>query len=84
MGIEPVGVSDEIREFPYLAEQLDGVPRTGPPDSPDFESILALRPDLILGLDAYLEEKKAYTRLSRIALARRCERRGLRCTDWVE
>ena len=67
MGIKPIGVADEVRDFPYLAEKLEGVPRTGPPDSPDFESILALRPDLILGLDAYLEEKKAYARLSNIA-----------------
>jgi iron complex transport system substrate-binding protein len=67
MGIKPAGVSDEVRGFPYLARQVTGVPRTGPPDSPDFERILALRPDLILGLDAYLEEKKAYAQLSKIA-----------------
>ena len=67
MGVKPVGVADEVEGFPYLADQLEGVARTGPPDSPDFESVLALRPDLILGLDAYLEEKKAYARLSQIA-----------------
>jgi iron complex transport system substrate-binding protein len=67
VGIMPIGVADEVSAFPYLAARLDGVPRVGPPDSPDFERILALRPDLILGLDAYLEETKAYARLSEIA-----------------
>ncbi len=66
-GIVPIGVADEVADFPYLAEQLEDVPRTGAPDAPDFERILALRPDLILGLDAYLEEDKAYARLSEIA-----------------
>jgi iron-siderophore transport system substrate-binding protein len=67
VGIKPAGVSDEIEDFPYLAEQLKGVPFVGPPASPDFERILTLKPDLILGLDAYLEEGKAYARLSEIA-----------------
>ena len=66
-GITPIGVADEVQGFPYLAEKVDGIERTGPPDAPDFERILALQPDLILGLDAYLEEGKQYARLSEIA-----------------
>jgi len=67
VGITPAGVADEVREFPYLARRLEDVPRTGPPDAPDLERILGLRPDLILGLDAYLEESEAYAQLSKIA-----------------
>lgn len=67
VGIRPIGVADELVGFPYLAKGLEDVARIGPPDSPNFERILELEPDLILGLDAYLEEGKAYARLQEIA-----------------
>lgn len=66
LGIKPVGVADHgYGPLPHLAKGLKGVPSVGYLSEPNLESIMALKPDLIL---ADAERHKAiYAQLSKIA-----------------
>jgi iron complex transport system substrate-binding protein len=63
LGIKPVG--SILSDFSsYLQEQFIGVENIGKAGEPNLESILAIKPDLILGID-YLQS--IYSRISKIA-----------------
>lgn len=65
VGVEPVGVNEEVKNSKYLAEELEGVESFGSSGEPDLERIAALDPDLIVGLDVVVEG--VYEQLSEIA-----------------
>jgi iron complex transport system substrate-binding protein len=62
LGVVPVGVASGIAGDPMLQQALAGVPTVGAGAEPDYEAIIALTPDLILGHDAL-----DYGKLSAIA-----------------
>lgn len=67
LGVKPVGQSSEAQIggfLPYLNKQLEGVKDVGSPSQGNFEAILSLAPDLIIGAD-YLKDH--YEQLSKIA-----------------
>lgn len=65
LGVKPIGSVEVDREdYSYLKNKKAGVASVGNFDSPNLESIAALKPDLILGTQ---EDKKSYEILSRIA-----------------
>lgn len=51
LGLKPVGMPLSQRVPSYLDDQLAGVENVGEAGSPNLERVLALKPDLILGLD---------------------------------
>ncbi len=66
-GVQPVGVaasSDWLEERNYLHNRLSGIEVVGDFTQPSLEKILALKPDLILGLT---EDKQIYPQLMQIA-----------------
>lgn len=65
MGVKPVGSVEVEQEDSYLKNKAAGTESIGSPDSPNLESIVALKPDLILGAEFY--DDKNYELLSQIA-----------------
>jgi iron complex transport system substrate-binding protein len=66
-GIQPVGIaasSDWLSDRDYLRDRLSTVESIGDFDQPNLEKILALKPDLILGLT---ETDQVYSQLRQIA-----------------
>lgn len=66
-GIEPVGVtvsSDWLEDRDYVRDRLSDIEIVGEFYQPSLEKILALKPDLILGLT---EDEKLYPQLTQIA-----------------
>ena len=58
-------ITDTLQYQEYLSDQLDGIADTGAISEPNFEAILALEPDLILGSKQRYEA--IYETLSQIA-----------------
>jgi iron complex transport system substrate-binding protein len=80
LGSIPVGattVSLEDPFFSYLADQTDGIETVGTIDQPNLESIVSMKPDLILGSKDTHEA--IYDKLSQIAPTVFTETLGL---DW--
>ena len=65
LGVKPVGSTQVDREDYYLEDRAKGTESVGDSDSPNFEAIVALKPDLILGTK--LNNQKNYELLSQIA-----------------
>ncbi|NEP59681.1 MAG: iron-siderophore ABC transporter substrate-binding protein [Symploca sp. SIO2G7] len=68
LGITPVGAVKSWQGnvfYDYVAHRLEGVPVVGDEFKPNFETILNLKPDLILG--SKVRQKRAYKKLSAIA-----------------
>lgn len=67
LGAPVVGapIGDVVQYQAYMSEQLDGIADTGSISEPNFEAILALAPDLILGSKQRYEA--IYEQLSQIA-----------------
>jgi iron complex transport system substrate-binding protein len=67
LGANIVGapVNDAVEYQGYLADQIEGITDIGAIDEPNLETILALRPDLILGSQQRYEE--IYPELEQIA-----------------
>lgn len=66
LGIKPIGSTESGRkDYSYLKNKTASVEDVGDAGSPDLETIVALNPDLILGVD-YLDRKN-YEQLSKIA-----------------
>lgn len=68
LGVKPVGIvtATGVEDVqPYLADQVDGVPRVGTNTEPELEKIAELEPDLIIGTKVRVE--KSYDLLSGIA-----------------
>ncbi len=66
LGITPIAVQNYHPEFPaYLKEEFKGVKKLGIAETPDFEAILAEKPDLIIAPVWWAE--KDYDQLSKIA-----------------
>ena len=63
LGVKPVG-SVQVGRKDYLESKAEGVASVGSPGNPDLESIVALNPDLILGIGRH---KESYKLLSQIA-----------------
>ncbi|MBW4514831.1 MAG: iron-siderophore ABC transporter substrate-binding protein [Timaviella obliquedivisa GSE-PSE-MK23-08B] len=66
-GIQPIGVAmspDWLNDRDYLRDRLSGIEAVGNFTQPSLEKILALKPDLILGLT---EDEKIYSQLTKIA-----------------
>lgn len=66
-GIQPIGVaasSDWLEDRDYLRDRLSGIEVIGDFDQPSLEKILALKPDLILGLS---QDERVYSQLTQIA-----------------
>lgn len=66
-GIQPIGVaasSDWLEDRDYLRDRLSGIEVIGDFDQPSLEKILALKPDLILGLS---KDERVYSQLTQIA-----------------
>jgi iron complex transport system substrate-binding protein len=66
-GIQPVGVAMSpgwLNDRDYLRDRLSGIEAVGDFTQPSLEKILALKPDLILGLT---EDEKIYSQLTQIA-----------------
>ncbi|HEY9707160.1 MAG TPA: iron-siderophore ABC transporter substrate-binding protein, partial [Oculatellaceae cyanobacterium] len=67
VGIQPIGVaasSDWLEDRDYLRDRLSGIEVIGDFDQPSLEKILALKPDLILGLS---QDERVYSQLTQIA-----------------
>lgn len=67
LGIQPVGVSVSsawLDERQYVRDRLTGVEIVGDLNQPNLEKVLALKPDLILGL---VDADTVYAQLSQIA-----------------
>ncbi len=64
LGLKPLGTVDKQRLASYLQDELDGVIDVGQSGEPNLESILALKPDLILGLDYH---QNLYSQASQIS-----------------
>jgi len=68
LGVQPVGFAispDWLEKREYLRVRLSGIENAGDHSQPSLEKILALKPDLILGLE--LNSKAAYRQLTQIA-----------------
>ena len=65
LGVKPVGSVRFLPDNYYLKNRLEGIESVGDPDRPDLESIVALKPDLILGAD--FDDQSNYELLSQIA-----------------
>ena len=65
LGLKPVGTVDTQRLNSYLQDQLKGVVDVGQYGEPNLESVLALKPDLILGLDS--NNQHLYSQAAQIA-----------------
>lgn len=64
-GVTPVGVMSAHLEDPYLSEHLKGVEGVGDPwDGLNFEKIVELEPDLIIGSE---DQEEIYEQLEKIA-----------------
>jgi iron complex transport system substrate-binding protein len=59
LGIEPLAVQDYANRdnTQYLGDTTDEIDSVGIPDGPNFEAMLALDPDLILGMDFDADEE---------------------------
>jgi iron complex transport system substrate-binding protein len=59
LGVTPVGVSDYAnRDYTgYLGDTTGTIASVGTPDGPNFEAMLALNPDLILGMPSDVDEQ---------------------------
>ncbi|MEM9266035.1 MAG: iron-siderophore ABC transporter substrate-binding protein [Cyanobacteria bacterium P01_F01_bin.13] len=81
LGIKPVGtiVYGELPE--YLGDQVDGIEIVGNGNEPNLETILTLKPDLVLG--SKIGTGKLYRQLSQIAPTVLTEGSG-RSGDWPE
>lgn len=64
LGLKPIGTVVSQGLDTYLADQLADVADIGQAGEPNIESIVALKPDFILGLD---HQQSAYEQLSQIA-----------------
>lgn len=64
LGLQPVGTVKDERSSSYLQNQIASVESIGQTGEPNLERVLALKPDLILGLDHH---KTIYTQTSQIA-----------------
>jgi iron complex transport system substrate-binding protein len=62
LGLTPIGTTKTIN--PSLQNRLDNVVEIGLPGEPNLEKVLALKPDLILGLDY---QQNSYHQASQIA-----------------
>lgn len=81
LGVKPIG-STIYEELPdYLGNQTQDIEIVGEVNQPNLESILKLRPDLILGTK--IASERVYRRLSRIAPTVLTEGSG-RSGDWQE
>jgi iron complex transport system substrate-binding protein len=64
LGMQPVGTVMDVRSSSYLQDQITNVESIGQTGEPNLERVLALKPDLILGLDYH---KTVYMQASQIA-----------------
>lgn len=67
-GLKPIGYAiapDWLEKRDYLRDRLAGIEDAGSHNQPSLEKILALKPDVILGLE--LESEAIYRQLSQIA-----------------
>ncbi|WP_250123966.1 iron-siderophore ABC transporter substrate-binding protein [Chroococcidiopsis sp. CCMEE 29] len=64
LGVNPIGSADVVK--PYLEDRAKGIESVGNDLEPNLETILALKPDMILGL-ALASEVSIYGKLSQIA-----------------
>lgn len=64
LGLQPVGTVKDERSSSYLQNQTAHVENIGQTGEPNLERVLALKPDLILGLDYH---QTIYTQASQIA-----------------
>lgn len=64
LGLQPIGTTLSQRLPSYLDDRLMGVENIGEAGSPNVERVLALKPDLILGLDYH---QGIYAQVSQIA-----------------
>ncbi|RAL27011.1 ABC transporter substrate-binding protein [Thermoflavimicrobium daqui] len=67
LGIKPVGaIQGFTGEFyPHIAKELQGVTSVGTEHAPSLETIMKLKPDLIIGMK--MRQEKIYNQLSKIA-----------------
>jgi len=80
--VKPVGGSSldgkASRDNPYFAGKLTGIQDVGTNESPSFETIFALKPDLILAIYPY--QQQLYSQLKQIAPTVMVEMQGSK--DW--
>lgn len=65
LGIKPVGSTQSLKEDDYLENRLEEIESVGTPGQPNLEAIVALKPDLILGIKS--DNQYNYKLLSQIA-----------------
>ncbi len=64
VGIKPIATTVSSDLLSHLRDRLDGVKNIGQPGEPNLENVVALNPDLIMGLDSY---QRIYAQTSQIA-----------------
>ncbi len=64
VGIKPIGAVTSSVDWSHLQNKLEGIENIGVVGEPNLEKVLALKPDLILGID---DEQKIYSQASQIA-----------------
>ncbi len=64
LGIKPIGAVTSSVDWPHLQNKLEGVENIGVVGEPNLEKVLALKPDLILGIDY---QQNIYNQSSQIA-----------------
>ena len=65
LGVKPAGSTQSPVEDDYLKNGLEGIEIVGTPGHPNLEAIVALKPDLILGIKS--DNQYSYKLLSQIA-----------------
>ncbi|MEO0767965.1 MAG: iron-siderophore ABC transporter substrate-binding protein [Cyanobacteria bacterium J06649_4] len=81
LGIQPIGTVVYGQPPEYLKEQIQDIEIVGEGNQPNLETILRLKPDLILGSKVGLEDR--YEQLTQIAPTVLTEGSG-RASDWQE
>ena len=80
LGIKPIGTAIYGQPPDYLRDQVEGIEIIGDANQPNLETILKLKPDLILGSKIGTED--LYSRLSQIAPTVLTEDSGRSSDDW--
>ncbi|MEM9150013.1 MAG: iron-siderophore ABC transporter substrate-binding protein [Cyanobacteria bacterium P01_F01_bin.3] len=81
LGIKPVGTAIYGQPPPYLGDKVQDIEIIGDGNQPNLETVLRLRPDLILG--SKVGHQALYSQLTQIAPTVLTEGSG-RATDWPE
>ena len=81
LGIQPIGTIVYGQPPEYLKEQIQDIEIVGEGNQPNLETILRLKPDLILGSKVGLEDR--YEQLAQIAPTVLTDGSG-RASDWQE